>query len=166
MTGVTLKAGVASPCENGPGESVTAHLTASELPGASIVAPGGAEAASLALRVAPVDAGEMFEIAILDRDRRTLIHFGPFPEEDVVATWRGMGASSGLELVIQRGDGTVERPYEQIGRVQLGHIRVRRRHGSAGRRRPRFLVRRKTGRLPVRPAVYRGEREIAGSPSR
>jgi hypothetical protein len=46
--------------------------------------------------------------------------------------------------------------------VQLGQIRIRRRHGVLNGRRPRFLTRRKTGRLPVRPAVHREREIIAG----
>ena len=34
------------------------------------------------------------------------------------------------------------------------------RHAGLGARRPRFLARRKTGRLPARPQIFRGENEI------
>ena len=73
--------------------------------------------------------------------------------------WRRAGADSGLPLLIGRTDGSYDMPYPQIGGLRLGEIPIRRRRGALNGRRPRFLTRRKTGRLPVRPAVHR-EREI------
>jgi hypothetical protein len=66
----------------------------------------------------------MFEVAVLDRGGGTLLALGPFREDEVVATWRSLGAASGLPLVIERQDGTREMPYPQIGRLQLGEIRI------------------------------------------
>jgi hypothetical protein len=62
-------------------------------------------------------------------------------------------------------DGDVSQPFQQIGRLQLGPVRIRRGKAVLSGRRPRFLVRRKTARLPRRPLVYR-EREIAGGSPR
>ncbi|OXE37711.1 hypothetical protein CCS92_35815 [Methylobacterium radiotolerans] len=42
----------------------------------------------------------------------------------------------------------------------LGQVSIRRRQAGRGGRRPRFLARRKTGRLPARPQIFRGENEI------
>jgi hypothetical protein len=92
-------------------------------------------------------------------DRSVVI--GRFGEEDIVAVWRSFAEKSGLPLMLERGDGSLGEPYRQIGRLRLGPVRQRRRHGLLAGRRPRFLVRRKTTRLPDRPIVHRG-REIVG----
>jgi Family of unknown function (DUF6101) len=62
--------------------------------------------------------------------------------------------------MIVREDGVRVPVTEQIGRLILGRVRIRRRHAGLGGRRPRFLARRKTGRLPARPQIHRGENEI------
>ena len=74
----------------------------------------------------------------------------------------GLAARTGLPRMIVREDGTLATLSNQIGRVALGKTRTRRRHGLLSGRRPRFLVRRKTGSLPVRPLIHRGENEIVG----
>ena len=100
-----------------------------------------------------------FEIALVEDSGETLLTLGRYDEDEVVAAWRGLGATTGFPLITQSEDGALQHPYPQVGRVQLGRIRIRRRHGL--RRRPRFLARRKTTRLPRRPLVHR-EREIIG----
>jgi hypothetical protein len=122
--------------------------------------PGATKPAGLALRFCEGEGG--FAIDVIGQDDDALLRLGPFAEEDVVAIWRSMGAASGLPLMIARPDGLIQAPYPQIGRLQLGDIRIRRRHGLLNGRRPRFLTRRRTGRLPLRPTVFRGECEIAG----
>jgi hypothetical protein len=103
---------------------------------------------------------EAFEIALVDGGGGTLMVLGQFGEDDVVAAWRKLGSATGFPLITQSEDGALQHPYPQVGRLQLGRIRIRRRHGLG--RRPRFLVRRKATRLPRRPTVYR-EREIIGN---
>ncbi len=123
----------------------------------------GARPAGLALRLderSPDDND--FEIALVDEVGGTLMTLGSFGEDEVVAVWRELGGTTGFPLVTQSEGGDLQHPFPQIGRVQLGRIRIRRRHGLLNGRRPRFLVRRKTTRLPCRPTVHR-EREIIGS---
>ncbi|HYY41949.1 MAG TPA: hypothetical protein VE775_04395, partial [Pyrinomonadaceae bacterium] len=60
----------------------------------------------------------------------------PYDEADVIAVWRALGAASGLALMVRHEDGRIEQPFPQIGRVQLGAIRIRRRHGLLNGRRP------------------------------
>ena len=129
--------------------------------GAAIAGLADAVPAGVALRLPLADETARFEVAILDRQGRALLTLGGIDEEDVVATWRALGAASGLPLVIAHPDGNLAVPLPQVGRVLLGPIRIRRRHGLLSGRRPRFLVRRKTGTLPLRPRIHR-EREIAG----
>ncbi|HEX8666101.1 MAG TPA: DUF6101 family protein [Beijerinckiaceae bacterium] len=155
-------AGAASRQESGPDASTSPEFTASPIRGLVSPAITGAAAApaAIALRLHGGDGeAETFAVDVTDAYGDTLVSLGTFSDEDVIAAWRRAGIASGLPLLIGRQDGTFATVSPQIGRVQLGEIRIRRRHGLLNGRRPRFLTRRKTGRLPVRPAVHR-EREI------
>lgn len=145
------------------GAEGTVHLTASPLPviGRS---PGARRAAGIALAYA-VEAAEMagadrFSLIVVDAEGEELHRLGSFDEDDVVAIWRDIAARAGLVRMIIREDGVLVPVTEQIGRLILGRVRIRRRHAGLGGRRPRFLARRKTGRLPARPQIHRGENEI------
>jgi hypothetical protein len=117
--------------------------------------------AALVIRVVdPETDTEMYGVAVVDRQGTALLELGPFPGEDAVAIWRSLAARSGLPLLIRGHDGRLHETAEQIGSIQLGPVRIRRGKALLTGRRPRFLVRRKTGRLPRRPLVYR-EREMA-----
>lgn len=120
--------------------------------------------AGIALAFANADAeacGEdRFALLIVDGDGEVLARLGPFCEDEIVATWRDCAAKSGLPRMILRDDGSLAPVSHQLGRVAVGKTRQRRRHGLLNGRRPRFLVRRKTARLPARPQIYRGEKEI------
>ena len=154
-TGTTPAAGAPPLNEGGPGAPIP-HTALRGVIGLS----AGAEPAGLALTLGPAE-GDAFLVRLVDRDGGSLQDLGPFAEDEVIAVWRSLGAASGLPLQIQRGDGRLETPYPQLGRLQLGAIRTRRRHGLLGHRRPRFLTRRKPGAWPLRPRVHR-EREIVG----
>lgn len=103
---------------------------------------------------------DRFDLCLVDAAGTVITRLGPFCEDEVVATWRDLAARTGLPRMIVREDGVLATVAPQVGRLMLGKTRIRRRHGSLGDRRPRFLVRRKTGRLPVRPQIHRGENEI------
>lgn len=103
---------------------------------------------------------DRFSLCLVDAAGAVLARLGPFCEEEVVAIWRDLAAKTGLPRMIVREDGGLSTVTAQVGRLLLGKTRIRRRHGSLGDRRPRFLVRRKTGRLPARPQIHRGENEI------
>jgi Family of unknown function (DUF6101) len=158
MTGAIRMAGAVSPCESGPGSilPLTDHPVSTFRGVLSPrIACAGAAPAGIALRAVERDGEESFEIAAVDPYGTTLLPLGRFGDADVVAEWRKLGAASGLPLMIERADGAFDLPFPQLGRVRLGAIRIRRRHGLLAGRRPRFLTRRKTGRLPLRPAVHR-----------
>lgn len=106
------------------------------------------------------DADDL-RIVIVDRDGEAAYSFGPFPEEDVIAVWRSLAAATGLTPMMRAWNGRTEPLACQLGRLRLGQAQDRRRLGVLSRRRPRFLVRRKSARLPSRPLIFR-EREIAG----
>jgi len=125
---------------------------------------GARRAAGIALAYAAEDAeitgSDQFTLMLVDAEGEVLQRLGSFEEDDVVAVWRDIAARAGLVRMIVREDGLLVPVSQQIGRLILGQVRIRRRHAGLGRRRPRFLTRRKTGRLPARPQIFRGENEI------
>jgi hypothetical protein len=150
-------AGAVRVAADGPGSpiQILPHLAASRGLDGAVTMPGAgtANAAGLALKVDPNTDG--FLIEVVDRDSTMLVRLGPFDQDDIVAVWRSLGASSGLPLMVERPDGGLDAPYAHVGPLPLGAVRIRRRHGLLSGRRPRFLVRRKTARLPPRPRVFR-----------
>ncbi|TVR07113.1 MAG: hypothetical protein EA385_13840, partial [Salinarimonadaceae bacterium] len=120
--------------------------------GAVAALPGAERLKGLALRLANEgDEAPTFDILAIDMTGAVACALGEYHEEEVVAVWRRLGASSGLPLMLQDPDGSLLEPYPQIGAVQLGATRQRRRHGLLRHRRPRFLTRRKTGEPSARP---------------
>jgi hypothetical protein len=155
MTGFTPRTGVVSSPE---GDSGTPPLTAGHAIAGPDMILGLRErrAAGLAMRLASEEGGEeTFEIAIVDDRGAVAQSLGPYGEDEVVAVWRALGDATGLPLMVQTPDGAISNPYPQIGPLKLGPVRIRRRHGLLAHRRPRFLVNRRTGTLPVRPLVFR-----------
>jgi hypothetical protein len=168
MVGLHPKAGAASPClESGPGASISQEPAFEASPIVGLIAPSMPSASArfrgVALRLTAEAEGDEFEIVAVGERGETLMRLGRYSDEDVVATWRSLGASSGLPLMMERADGALHSAYAQIGRLQLGEVRIRRRHGLLNGRRPRFLTRRKTGRLPIRPEIHRESEIIGGS---
>jgi hypothetical protein len=102
-------------------------------------------------------ADERFELALTAGDGRS-ITVAVADSDDAVALWRDCGRTSGLSLLLETDDGVISEPYPQVGRLALGPIRIRRRYSVLNGRRPRFLTRRKTGKLGDRPVVVSGER--------
>lgn len=155
------QAGRQHSCQDGV-ETVETDFSATPLP---VFGPGFANVpAGLALSYAHEEADacgeDRFSLLVVDREGEVLARLGPFCEEEVVATWRDGAAKSGLPRMILREDGVLASVSHQIGRLALGRTRQRRRVGLLSGRRPRFLVRRKSARLPARPQIHRGEKEI------
>jgi hypothetical protein len=119
---------------------------------------GSAGWRGVALRLANAAGDdELFQLALTAGDGRSIV-VATVDQEDAVALWRDCGRASGMPLLLETSDGEISEPFPQIGRVALGPTRLRRRHSFLNGRRPRFLVRRKTGRLAERPVVVAGER--------
>lgn len=125
---------------------------------------GGTAPAGVALAFADEAADacgeDRFALLLVDGEGEVTMRLGPFPEEDVVAVWRDISSKGGLARMLLREDGGIVPVSQQLGPVVLGKGRQRRRHAALSGRRPRFLVRRKTARLPARPCIHRGESEI------
>jgi hypothetical protein len=119
---------------------------------------GGAGWRGVALRLAGDDgeADTRCQLALTAGDGRS-VTVAVFDEDEAVAAWRSFGRTSGLPLLLETEDGSVSEPYPQLGRVALGPVRIRRRYALLAGRRPRFLTRRKTGRLAERPVMVSGE---------
>ncbi|WP_054207349.1 MULTISPECIES: DUF6101 family protein [Bosea] len=119
---------------------------------------GAAGWRGVALRLANTTGeDETFQLALTAGDGRS-ITVATVNQDDAVALWRDCGRASGLPLLLETSDGAISEPFPQIGPLALGPIRVRRRHAFLNGRRPRFLVRRKSGRLAERPVVISGDR--------
>jgi hypothetical protein len=112
----------------------------------------------IALRLAdPTGEGERFELTLTAGDGRS-VTIASVDQDDAVALWRDCGRTSGLPLLLEAADGVITEPYPQLGRLALGPVRIRRRYSFLNGRRPRFLARRKTGRISDRPIMVLGER--------
>lgn len=100
-------------------------------------------------------------VRLIDEAGGVVMSLGPFADEEVIAIWRSLASATGLTALMRAGSGRIEPLAPQLGRVRIGRTKERRRAAGAARRRPRFLLRRKSASLPRRPLIYR-EREIAG----
>jgi hypothetical protein len=172
MTRATNQAGADAHDDYGVPETTVVESFAGTIVGSrnGIGVRGCMRLHGLALRLcershAAEDAEELFDIAAIDKKGNCVFSLGHFGENEVVAIWRKLGASSGLALMLQNPDGSLLEPYPQIGGVALGTIHIRRRHGLLRHRRPRFLTRRKVGQPSARPLVFR-ERDITANPKR
>lgn len=81
--------------------------------------------------------------------------------DDIAADWRAWSRAYRLPMLMVEADG-VARPLDrQMGAVNIETPRPRRRYSFFADRRPRFLVRRRTGSLGVARLVIDGEEIIA-----
>lgn len=81
--------------------------------------------------------------------------------DDIAADWRSWSEVFRLPMLMVEADG-VARPLDNaLGALTVGRARPRRHHAFFADRRPRFLVRRKTGSLGIARLVISGEEIIA-----
>ncbi len=73
--------------------------------------------------------------------------------DDIAADWRAWSELYRIPMLMIEADGIAHPLDEQIGDVQVKSIRPRRRSVFMAARRPRFLMRRATGRLGVRMKI-------------
>ncbi len=80
--------------------------------------------------------------------------------DDVAADWRAWSESLGLPMLLIESDGVARALEDTIGQVKVDASHTKRRRLGYSVKRPRFLMRRKTGDLGVRMVVA-GEEIIA-----
>lgn len=117
----------------------------------------------VAVRVAPGDKPDCdrVEVVLAHRDRALDVPLHESaPDGDGLAEWRSWGRALKLPLLVEELDGRRSTPATLLGLVEVGRPRPRRRHSLLAGRRPRFLVKRRTGKLTAETKVNRGEREI------
>lgn len=73
--------------------------------------------------------------------------------DDVAADWRAWAAAYGLPMLLFEADGVARALEESIGPVKTAPPQERRRPRGPLAQRPRFLARRKTGKLGLRLVV-------------
>ncbi len=99
-------------------------------------------------------------VVLVDKAGDAVMTLGAFPEEDAIAIWRSIVSAAGITPMMRAWNGYTEPLACQLGKLRLGRVQDRRRLAVLKGRRPRFLTRRKSARLPALPLVFR-EREIA-----
>lgn len=101
----------------------------------------------IAARVEPIDDERVsvtLELNHEDPDRSVLLVVADDPAE-IVADWQAFSRNLELPMLLIEADGTVSEPLPHLGQVLVGRPRARRPRSDFAGRRPRFLVRRKTG---------------------
>ncbi|MBP1850376.1 DUF6101 family protein [Rhizobium halophytocola] len=68
---------------------------------------------------------------------------------DIAADWRGWSDAFRIPMLMVEADGVARPLEEHLGVVRTRELQPRRRHSYFAQRRPRFLVRRSTGKLGV-----------------
>lgn len=162
MTVEAQRAGPAFPGEAGP----FTHARARELALGDVVMSECVAGVSVTMRLSsrrfigvmtrenPDDPAET-EIALLRNDGHAVV-LAVAGDGDVVAEWRAASRNFGLPMVVQRPDCGVIALEAMIGSVMLGKAQSCRRMRALTRnRRPRFLTRRQTSRLPSTPIIHR-----------
>ena len=108
---------------------------------------------------ADADGGLAYRLQLVHADRDLSVALEEAPDDhDILADWRLWSRFFRLPALVERRPGAMEHADPSLGDLLLGpgatDRRVRR-----GKRRPRFLQRRKQGR-PGGMVVHAGEREI------
>lgn len=107
--------------------------------------------------------GDDFRIVVIDEAGSDFMALGPFDEDEVLERWRSLAHASGLPRLVRGPDGDVACAEPIYPGLRAGRVHDRGRLVVLTGRRPRFLVRRKAGRLPQRPLVYREPVLAAGT---
>ena len=81
-------------------------------------------------------------------------------DSEIQAEWRLWAKFLGLPTLVEREEGRAEPETAHMGGIAVARSRARRRGKTITGRRPRFLVRRKTGRVDADRASLAGAREI------
>ncbi|RAI38149.1 DUF6101 family protein [Rhodoplanes roseus] len=118
----------------------------------------------VALRVVPPDDTSEGSVAVVLEHRDQALTVPLFVADDgtdAVAEWQLWANVLGLPLLVAEPDGTLREPFARLGAVRVAVPQLRRRRSSpVKRRRASILMRRKPGRLPPAPHVFKDEQEI------
>jgi hypothetical protein len=104
----------------------------------------------VAVRMTATDAhgGIRVVVQLHHRDPQLILPLVVADEpEDVAADWQAWGRALNLPLLVIDQDGSVKAPLDHLGALVVGEAKPRRRHSFFAARRPRFLARRKPGRV-------------------
>jgi hypothetical protein len=117
----------------------------------------------VAIRLFAPDHGGAARVAVILEHRDPALSvplFTATDSDDVFAEWQLWARAFAVPMLIADADGTLREPFARLGGVRIEKPSARRRrHGSIATRRPRILMRRKSGRPQARAPV-RHEREI------
>jgi hypothetical protein len=118
----------------------------------------------VSLQVFPPATGREHSVAVTLDHRDSALSVPLFVANDgdaALAAWKSWAQVLDLPLLLAEIDTSLPGPLPQLATVIIGTPAPRRRRRAAIKwRRPAILMRRKVGRLPAEPLVYRGEREI------
>jgi hypothetical protein len=118
----------------------------------------------VALTLIPADDQhpELLEVSLAHRDRGLSIPlFVANDSDDIIAEWQLWARVLRRPLLIGNLDGTFRDPFPRIGELRVGAPTLRRRRRYVIKsRRASFPLRRRKGRFPGAPVVYRDEREL------
>lgn len=120
----------------------------------------------VAIRIVPGATEDEDRVAVVlshSSAAQELVLYEADDDENVIAEWRLWASALGLPLLMEGLDGRTIAADDRLGDVEVSRPRPRRRHALLAGRRPRFLTRRRTGKLPLVPFVHRDEREIIAS---
>jgi hypothetical protein len=81
-------------------------------------------------------------------------------DSEIQSEWRLWARFLGLPTLVEREEGRAEPEDAHLGEIAIAATLARRHGKTINSRRPRFLVRRKTGRLDPDRASLKGAREI------
>lgn len=92
------------------------------------------------------EAGFHYEIELSHRDPDLCVKLHEAVDDsEIRAEWRLWAKFLGVPALVEREDRGAEPAEPRLGEIVIGRVRARRRGRAMRARRPRFLVRRKTG---------------------
>jgi hypothetical protein len=104
-----------------------------------------------------------YEIRLAHRDPDLSVTLQEASDDsEIQAEWRLWARFLGLPALVEREEGRDEAEGAQLGQLRIARVRMRRRGKTINSRRPRFLVRRKIGRVDPDRLSLAGAREIFG----
>lgn len=118
----------------------------------------------VSIRLTPGEGGALEGVGVYLEHRDPALSIELYAAEnsdDVLAEWQLWSRVLGVPALVRGSDGGFHVPFPQLGAVRIKAPAQRRRRRSAlAHRRPRFLIRRRTGVASLIGLVHRDEHEI------